>query len=58
MLVLTKKTKQILFHSVDYQNAGAKNEFSECFSCTLVIDVLCRQSMLQINGCEGHLESS
>ena len=31
MLVMTKKTTTIFFDSVDYQNAGLKMNFSECF---------------------------
>ena len=49
MLGLTK-TRTNLFDSFDYQNAGPKMNFWG-FSRTLVIDVLWRQSMLQINDC-------
>ena len=48
MLVMTKKIKN--FDSFDYRNAGPKWIFW-VFSHTLVVDVLSRQSMLQINGC-------
>ena len=50
MLVIAKKKKRKnLFDYVDYQNAGPKMNFWSV-SRTLVIDVLWRQSMLQING--------
>ena len=49
MLVMTKKNSN-LPDSVDYQNAGPKMIF-RVFSRTLVIHVLLRQSMLQVNGC-------
>ena len=34
MLVMTKKTKQILFDSVDYKNAGPKMNFLSVFTHT------------------------
>ena len=46
MLVMQKKSN--LSDSVDYQNAGPKNEIFWVFSHTLLIDVFWRQSMLQI----------
>ena len=47
--LLLRKNKTNLFDYVDYQNAGPKMNFLNV-SRTLVIDVLWRQSMLQING--------
>ena len=49
MLVMTKKS--ILSDSVDYQNTGPKMNFLSVLR-TLVIGILSRQSMLQINGCD------
>ena len=46
---LTQKIKFVWFCWLS--KYWTKNEFSECLLRTLVIDILSRMSMLQINGC-------
>ena len=48
--LLLRKKQTNLFDYVDYQTAGPKMNFLSVLRM-LVIDVLWRQSMLQINGC-------